>query len=310
MAIADCSDAPFCPALPYCVASQRRREDVIEAASCPSGDAYVDPASDTITTCNLRSRAISCPQGFSCFSNSNDDSGDGFCCPIQQTAKAGQCPFLVPVSVDSCDNECTSDEQCDGSQKCCSNGCGTQCVEPLIKTACQHMQTIMKYKARESGIPANRLYIPRCRPEDGSFESVQCHPVTRTCWCVTNDGLEVAGTRVPPGLQPVCHNPRTCPEMNCQLDCSHGLQLDTSGCPVCACHNPCDLVECRSEAEECRLVQVNCIRAPCPSLPVCLPRLENPCSNGQPLTGLQSHLNQRYFLFKISNQFKMKSINV
>jgi len=234
MAVSDCDEAPFCPALPYCVSSQRSREDVF--------------------------------------------------LPELADIKSGQCPFLVPVSVDSCDNECVSDEHCDGSLKCCSNGCGTQCVEPLIKTACQHMQTIMKYKARESGVPANRLYIPRCRPEDGSYETIQCHPVTRTCWCVTSDGLEVAGTRVPPGLQPVCQNPRTCPESSCQLECSHGLELDTSGCPICKCHDPCNGVECRSEAEQCRLVQVNCIRAPCPLLPVCLPRLDNPCSNGQPLT--------------------------
>ena len=148
---------------------------------------------------------------------------------------------------------------------------------------------IMKYKARESGIPANRLFIPRCRLEDGAFEPVQCDPVTRACWCVAADGTEVAGTRVPPGLQPVCHNPRTCPEPSCKLNCPYGLELDTSGCPTCACRNPCDGVECRSEAEECRVLQVHCIREPCPPQPVCLPRLDNPCSSGEPLKGTSTN---------------------
>ncbi|XP_045033793.1 LOW QUALITY PROTEIN: uncharacterized protein LOC116929499 [Daphnia magna] len=293
LVVSSCPEAPFCPALPFCTTVQRNREDTniqeeeVEEeliAACPLGDPYVNPADNVTIQCNPRSRALSCPEGFSCYSENN--SADGACCPVQHLIKAGQCPYLVPISVDSCDSECSADEDCDGQLKCCSNGCGTQCVEPLIKTACQHTQMIMKYKARENGVPANRLFIPRCRPDDGAFESVQCDPVTRACWCVTPDGREMAGTRVPPGLQPQCHIPRSCPALTeCpDLDCSpHGYQLDTSGCPVCACRNPCDGVECRSPAEECRLVQVNCIRAPCPPLPVCLPRLDNPCAHGQPL---------------------------
>lgn len=227
-------------------------------------------------------------KGYSCYNP--DNAPDGVCCPIQNrpSVKSGQCPYLVPISVDSCDSECSMDEDCDGQQKCCSNGCGTQCVEPLLKTACQHTQMIMKYRARENGggRPANRLFIPRCRQEDGAFEPVQCDPLTKACWCVTADGREIAGTRVPPGLTPQCHAPRLCPAVtDCSLDCPHGLQLDTSGCPVCSCKDPCEGAQCRPGVEECRMVQVNCIREPCPLQPVCLPRLDNPCSHGQPLTG-------------------------
>ena len=300
MVLSNCPEAPFCPALPFCTAVQRSREGeqeeegqeeeetvAVEELGCPVGEPYLNPADNSSVLCNPRSRALSCPDGFSCYSEGN--GAEGTCCPIQRDLKAGQCPYLVPVSVDSCDNECSADEDCDGQLKCCSNGCGTQCVEPLIKTACQHTQMIMKYKARENGVPANRLFIPKCRPDDGAFEPVQCDPVTRACWCVSPDGRELAGTRVPPGLQPQCHAPRDCPSLAAEcpeLDCGqNGHQLDTSGCPVCVCRDPCQGVQCRSEAEECRVVQVNCIRAPCPPLPVCLPRLDNPCSHGQPLRG-------------------------
>ena len=243
-----CNEAPFCPALPFCTAVSRSRVD----------------------------------------EDDEDQVEDG----QEETAKlikAGQCPYLVPVSVDSCDSECSADEDCDGQLKCCSNGCGTQCVEPLVKTACQHAQMVMKYRARESGQPANRLFIPRCRQEDGAYEPVQCDPISRACWCVSTDGRELAGTRVPPGLTPQCHQPRLCPAFDCALDCAqHGFQLDTSGCPVCACRDPCQGVQCRPGVEECRLVQVNCITAPCPPLAVCLPRLDNPCAHGSPLTTVDS----------------------
>jgi hypothetical protein len=208
LVVSPCPETPFCPALPFCTAVQQldredtnvQEEEEIEewTASCPAGEPFLNPVDNLPIQCNPRSRALSCPAGFSCYSENNGP--DGTCCPIQHVIKAGQCPYLVPISVDSCDSECSADEDCDGQLKCCSNGCGTQCVEPLIKTACQHMQMIMKYKARENGLPANRLFIPRCRPEDGAFEAVQCDPVTRACWCVSADGRELAGTRVPTSM--------------------------------------------------------------------------------------------------------------
>lgn len=287
MVVQKCDEAPFCPALPYCVSLQRSIEDPDDSVmpTCPAGEPLVNDENNSPVKCSTRGRTMGCPSGYAC--HGEDGSSSGVCCPIQRQIKAGQCPYLVPVSVDSCDSECTSDEDCDGQLKCCSNGCGTQCVEPILKTACQHAQMIAKYTARSMNKPTHRMFIPRCRPDDGSFEPVQCDPVTRACWCVTSDGLEVAGTRVPPGLQPQCHSPRRCPVLNdCPaLECPHGREIDTSGCPTCACRNPCDKVFCRPGVEECRLVQLNCVSEPCPPQPLCLPPLDSPCSYGQPLKG-------------------------
>ena len=47
-------------------------------------------------------------------------------------------------------------------------------------------------------------FTPTCTAT-GAYESVQCHPVSRECWCVNNQGVEVIGTRVGPGGdKPVC----------------------------------------------------------------------------------------------------------
>ena len=42
--------------------------------------------------------------------------------------KDGLCPRASPYG--PCVVTCGADEDCDGSQKCCSNGCGAWCLEP------------------------------------------------------------------------------------------------------------------------------------------------------------------------------------
>lgn len=82
--------------------------------------------------------------------------------------------------------------------------------------------------------------------------------------------------------------PSPCPQTHCSLQCEFGLSLDDSGCPRCECRpSPCDQVEwgCSSPQEECRMVPLHCISEPCPPVPLCLPRVDNPCPwPGSPLT--------------------------
>ena len=44
--------------------------------------------------------------------------------------KPGECPS--PVGSGICVELCSSDITCPGDQKCCSNGCGHMCMEPII----------------------------------------------------------------------------------------------------------------------------------------------------------------------------------
>ncbi|XP_021340999.1 papilin-like isoform X4 [Mizuhopecten yessoensis] len=43
--------------------------------------------------------------------------------------KEGQCPVLRQGEVGTCANECQTDYQCSGTQKCCYNGCGYSCFQ-------------------------------------------------------------------------------------------------------------------------------------------------------------------------------------
>ena len=42
----------------------------------------------------------------------------------------------MPVGVGTCVQGCTSDANCAVTAKCCSNGCGTSCQEPISMLIC------------------------------------------------------------------------------------------------------------------------------------------------------------------------------
>lgn len=48
--------------------------------------------------------------------------------------KPGVCPSSE-VNIGMCAEFCATDSTCPGAQKCCSNGCGHQCLEPKINTS-------------------------------------------------------------------------------------------------------------------------------------------------------------------------------
>ncbi|XP_053408337.1 kielin/chordin-like protein isoform X2 [Mercenaria mercenaria] len=50
--------------------------------------------------------------------------------------RPGQCP--APVGTGYCIHRCTTDLSCERGKKCCSNGCGTECMLPVIGGGCIH----------------------------------------------------------------------------------------------------------------------------------------------------------------------------
>ena len=51
-------------------------------------------------------------------------------CVVIAVVKEGMCPAVEPGTVGICIIACENDAHCEGSSKCCSNGCGTVCATP------------------------------------------------------------------------------------------------------------------------------------------------------------------------------------
>lgn len=241
-------------------------------------------------TCECRDPCdgVSCPDSQEC--RLVEVSCEGEYCPAVPAClprKPGQCPFLVPPgtegsSIDSCEYECRSDSHCEGQKRCCSNGCGTQCVQPQLKTACQHLQTIQLHQASELGVPARQKYIVQCDEKDGSWKQVQCGP-GNFCWCIDSIGNEVSGTRTIHGRPNCDAMPKTlCTVQKCPGSCEFGYLVDEIGCQTCECRNPCYDISCPG-GEQCQLMKVECIDEPCPKVPICVPKRESVCTEGVPL---------------------------
>lgn len=150
--------------------------------------------------------------------------------------------------------------------------------------ACQHQKLLAQHQAHESGVPANRMYMPTCN-SDGTFARKQCNPGSRECWCVDSRGFEISQTRLPIGKPLDCDAPSKsqCPLNKCANNCEHGFELDSNGCRTCKCIDPCSKLSCREDGEICRLVNVECVDIHCPPVAMCLPKKDNPCHNGEPL---------------------------
>ncbi|XP_072895083.1 nidogen-2 [Hemitrygon akajei] len=74
------------------------------------------------------------------------------------------------------------------------------------KSACEQQRERLETERNQRG-PLVGLYIPQC-DDEGNFRPMQCHSSTGHCWCVYENGQEVAGTRRAPGTgQPRCGQP-------------------------------------------------------------------------------------------------------
>jgi len=80
-------------------------------------------------------------------------------------------------------------------------------------TACQRLHHSQLNEINGGEYPLLGYFTVSCE-SDGSFSPQQCHPSTGHCWCVAEDGLEIAGTITPPGEPrlPCEARPKTCKE--------------------------------------------------------------------------------------------------
>ncbi|XP_046326837.2 mucin-17-like [Haliotis rufescens] len=92
-------------------------------ASCPSGFPVMAANRRTEMTCTPGARQ--CPKESTCFFDASESTA--VCC--WKVYKQGQCP--KPEGPGFCARMCQDDGGCPGDQKCCSNGCGTQCMDRM-----------------------------------------------------------------------------------------------------------------------------------------------------------------------------------
>lgn len=50
----------------------------------------------------------------------------------QNCEKPGKCPAVPRGRATPCIADCGSDQNCRGAQKCCPNGCGIICKDPVL----------------------------------------------------------------------------------------------------------------------------------------------------------------------------------
>ncbi|XP_022255570.1 balbiani ring protein 3-like [Limulus polyphemus] len=205
------------------------------------------------------------------------------------TVKPGVCP---PSSKRECFDQkadCEFDEDCGGLTKCCSNGCVSKCITPHY-TGCQQLHLVTERRARSLGPEGESTFIPRC-DKSGKFEPVQCNDISESCWCVNQQGFEIAGTRARALNLVNCSAPDKCAGHTCRMLCPYGFELDDYGCPICECRDPCKGVKCPAN-QKCEVEEVPCVDELCPPLPTCKqPRtLDSFCPVGEPITSPDSGL--------------------
>ncbi|XP_033098303.1 antistasin-like [Anneissia japonica] len=82
-----------------------------------------------------------------------DENGCDLC--ICKVPKEGSCPPAPQGDIGGiCSEMCLNDYNCTGSMKCCSNGCGHACMEPVMpqcsKVMCR-MRCLKGFKKDENG---------------------------------------------------------------------------------------------------------------------------------------------------------------
>ncbi|GAV00689.1 hypothetical protein RvY_11503-2 [Ramazzottius varieornatus] len=95
---------------------------------CPYG--YENDGS-SCPTCRCREpcRDVQCPAYAICQVTTLPNGEHVGTC-ASRLERPGTCPSLEDIPPGSCTRQCGTDNDCRGSQKCCSNGCGSECMTP------------------------------------------------------------------------------------------------------------------------------------------------------------------------------------
>ncbi|XP_030837519.1 prestalk protein isoform X2 [Strongylocentrotus purpuratus] len=170
----------------------------------------------------------------------------------------GSCPVgNVPRGLlGLCAELCTDDSSCAANQKCCSNGCGHECIDMtpdcsdrvMCMMFCEHGNVkdgdgCDTCECIEPVICPAVLCMIFCehgtqKDERGcntcvcNTEPVTCPPIMCNMWCENGFEHDENGCDV-------CRcQSLSCPEMMCMMYCENGFLRDEDGCSICSCYTP------------------------------------------------------------------------
>lgn len=137
--------------------------------------------------------------------------------------KEGECPMAN--SFGTCQEACNTDTDCLGVNKCCSNGCGHECMKPINSSRCV-------YKNRTYNV-GERMFKDDCTTCLCQGEGMTSDPSGFDCFTITctvwrcPDGMVMKTT---PGQ--CCGQ---CEAIECPNGCGEGKCKMVNGSPQCAC---------------------------------------------------------------------------
>lgn len=291
-----------CPPIPTCKKA-RSLSDL-----CPAGQPLTIHDTPRPFLCGHEPGKPMCPPTYKCLVQSGNDYG--VCCPSAVVfQKPGSCPRSDDIRISPsagvlCGSPCDGDMECPQMEKCCSsNGCGTNCRQPVNVTTCHQarmLSDILSVNEREG-----RGYVPKCDERSGVFANRQCSRNGLVCWCVDpktgnkmRDSMGAASmvncerssvTKSSGRSQSrSVETAQKCDQNICASVCEYGFKIDHDGCATCECSEPCEGFQCPmgSHCEVARDLECSSASALCASEPVCKPDLAytNPCEVGTPLS--------------------------
>ncbi|XP_059814006.1 nidogen-2 isoform X2 [Hypanus sabinus] len=132
------------------------------------------------------------------------------------------------------------------------------------KSACEQQRERLETERSLRG-PLLGVHIPQC-DDEGNFRPMQCHSSTGHCWCVYENGQEVAGTRRAPGSgQPHCGQPDSerpksaCEQQRERLETERSLRGPLLGVHILQCDDEGNFrpMQCHSSTGHCWCVDEN-----------------------------------------------------
>ncbi|CAC5390333.1 unnamed protein product [Mytilus coruscus] len=117
-------------------------------------------------SCGMVVGSNKCPIGYSCAAGAADEFFA--CCPTKPSpsppppptlpgkSKPGSCPKPKPGTAGICLQRCNGDFDCRGNEKCCSNGCGNECLDPEVPPSSTQLPPFPS-SACSIGIPNTKL---------------------------------------------------------------------------------------------------------------------------------------------------------